>query len=139
MPLRLESVIRNKISEALPDIKGVHGMPKSGENPYYPSPCVYVLFNNAEGTSYRDNNKQFLLRVLWSVIVSVSSLRDTRDGENARFLAQNIVSVVIETMAGWRPDDNCTPFQYESSLPPFYADGTYLFQVNFSISYPIGG
>lgn len=139
MPLRLETLIRDKISEEIPEIKGVHGMPKAGNNPYYPVPCVYVLFNNSEAFDHRGNNKQSMLRVIWSVIVSVSSISDTLDGKNARSSAQSIVSKVIETLSGWRPITNGTPLKYENSLAPFYGDGIYLFQVNFSITYPIGG
>lgn len=139
MPLRLESDIKQRLTETVPGLLGVWGLPAAAAEQLRPTPCAYVLFTGLVTQETRTNNLQARVSITWRVVVSVRDVTEIRDGSAARSGAQDIAEDVCSALMGWTPDaSKYTPLRLEGAPAPLFESGSILLGLDFSSTYVIG-
>ncbi|MEO5377702.1 MAG: hypothetical protein H7832_07975 [Magnetococcus sp. DMHC-6] len=139
--LEVESLIIARLTTALGTsvarVAGVRDLAAAKGLPHH-HPAVHLLLDSANPVRTVGRGRTILVEQRWVLLVLVKSVQGVLSGEGAREAAGPLISQVIQSMAGWKPEgDRFMPFQWERSnyMVEYAAGGFIFFPLLFSTQF----
>jgi hypothetical protein len=142
--LALEPLIIARLQDQIPDLAAnvrpladANVLADGGGNT---TPALLVIYAG-EAIDYPENMRQATgterIDQTWAVVVSVRSSTDPRAGSAARAIAGPLITRVIRTLSGWRPDEGYeTLRRIDAPFPSGYENGWLFYPLAWIVRLP---
>jgi hypothetical protein len=139
--LELEPLIRQRLSDAVPALAGVHSAVSLGVEGVGGKklPAAFVVSDGHKVLEVTAQGKTARLASRWLVVVAVRNVQQAAQGEAARADAADLVKACLQALMGWQPAPGYQSLQPVTPPLPEYDAGLLLYPLAFEVGEVILG
>jgi hypothetical protein len=139
--LELEPLIRQRLTDTVPALAGVHGAVSLGVEDVSGKklPAAFVVSDGHKVLEVTAQGKTARLASRWLVVVAVRNVQQAAQGEAARADAADLVRSCLKSLMGWQPAPGYQSLQPVTPPAPVYDSGLLLYPLAFEIGEVIQG
>jgi len=133
--LDLEPLIRQRLSDTVPALAGVHGAVSLGVEDVGGKklPAAFVVSDGHRVLEVTAHGKTARIASRWLVLVVVRNVHHVVHGEAARADAADLVQACLQALMGWQPRVGVQTMQPVTPPAPVYQDGLLLYPLAFEV------
>jgi hypothetical protein len=139
--LELEPLIRQRLTDTVPALAGVHGAVSLGVEDVSGKklPAAFVVSDGHKVLEVTAQGKTARLSSRWLVVVVVRNVQHATTGEAARADAADLVRACLKSLMGWQPAPGYQSLQPVTPPAPVYDGGLLLYPLAFEVGEVIQG
>lgn len=139
--LDLEPLIRQRLTDTVPALAGVHGAVSLGVEDVSGKklPAAFVVSDGHRVLEVTAHGKTARIASRWLVVVVVRNVQNVATGEAARSDAADLVKACLQALMGWQPRVGVQAMQPVTPPAPVYQDGMLLYPLAFEVGEVIQG
>jgi hypothetical protein len=139
--LDLEPLIRQRLTDTVPALAGVHGAVSLGVDDVGGKrlPAAFVVSDGHKVLEVTAHGKVARIASRWLVVVAVRNVQQAVQGEAARADAADLVQACLQSLMGWQPRPGVQTLQPVTPPAPVYQDGLLLYPLAFEVGEVIKG